>query len=142
MVLFDKKKEKEQISLSIEEKNWEKGFQLVDKWIKKIMIAYSAKRFGSPVAAPSPPEETTSAFASAKFFFCSVKLGGSQFLGTSFIRYNSLLNFLVVSTNAKYLPRANNPVMKGVNNVEYVSGTETHLPFFRLFVMEVSSADN
>lgn len=89
------------------------------------------------MAAPSPPEEASSALAGAHLLLRRVELGGSQLLGACFVRYYTFLDLLVVPTDAVHLPGTYDAVVQRVNDVENVSATKTHFSLVWLLVMEV-----
>lgn len=100
---------------------------------------YSSERFGASMTASSSSEKASPAFARTQFFFCGVKLCSSKFFCACFIRDNSLLHFLVVSSYPENLPGTYDAIVQSVYHVENISTSETHLALFWLFVVKMCS---
>jgi hypothetical protein len=91
------------------------------------------------MAASSSPKKASSALAGAQLLLRRVKLGGCQFLGSSFVRYYSLLNLLIITSDAINLPGTNDAIVQRVDYVKDVATAKAHFPFVRMLVMEMRS---
>lgn len=89
------------------------------------------------VVSPSP-EEAASALRRIEFLFAGTQLGSRQLVGFWFVGDYALLHLLVVSAYPVHLPRANHPIVKGVDHVKNVSFAKAHFPLLGLLVVEVN----
>ena len=83
-------------------------------------------------------------FAGILLLFGGVELPGCDFLGPRFVGNNALGDLFGGAAHprhervhAEHLPRAHNPVVESVDDVEDVRLAEAHLPFIRVVVVKV-----
>ena len=108
-------------------------------------FVYLSKRFASTLSSilvpPSPKNgRILILFIGTLFLFRLIKLFGCQFFSSSFIRYDTPMNFVILVSriDSQGLPRSNDAIMQCIHDMKNFGFSERHFArHFRLIIIEV-----
>jgi hypothetical protein len=105
---------------------------------KKLSVTNLAEWLGPSMVVSPPPEEAASALGGVELLFAGTQLGSRQLIGFWFVGDYAFLHLLIVPAYPVHLPRADHPIVQGVDHVENIPLAKAHFALLGLLVVEVN----